>query len=129
MFFIGIFGVETKEKELNDIRNVVCKSCGSMSSYKFLKTYNQFHFFFIPIYKWGSKYYLISRCCRSTFEIPLELGKDLEDGRHVEIRDEDLISIYNHSNYDTSRNTICPSCRNYIEPSHRYCPYCGIKKE
>jgi hypothetical protein len=128
MFFIGIFGVETKEKELNDIQNIVCKACGSMSSYKFIKTYNQFHFFFIPLYKWGIKYYLISRCCRSTFEIPLVIGREIEEGRNVEIHEEDLINI---NTYNGSNSMLCPSCKNYIEPHYKYCPHCGtnMKKD
>lgn len=123
MFFVGIFGVETKEKELDDIQNIVCKSCGSMSSYKFIKTYNHFHFFFIPLYKWGIKYYLISRCCKNTFEIPLDLGKQIEEGRNVEVRDEDLTNI---TVYSSSQDTLCPSCKTYVEPHYRYCPHCGV---
>jgi hypothetical protein len=124
MFFIGVFGVETREKELNDIQNIVCKSCGSMSSYKFIKTYNHFHFFFIPIYKWKVRYYLISRCCSNIFEIPYELGREIEEGRNGEIHDEDLTNIVLCSD---SENAICPSCRNCIESRYVYCPYCGMK--
>lgn len=122
LFFIGIFGMETKEKEIRDIQNVICKACGQMTSYRLVKTYNYFHIFFIPLFKWGKKYYLISRCCNSMFEIPVELGEALEGGRDVPVRDEDLTPI--HHGYSL---IICPSCRRHVDPEYSYCPYCGTR--
>jgi hypothetical protein len=124
VFFVGIFGVETKEKVIRDVQNLVCKSCGSMTSYKLIKTYSFFHFFFIPLFKWGEKYYLFSRCCNKAFEISKEIGKDLESGREIVLRDEDLQLIYRNQSYV---NAQCPSCNSPLENNYSFCPHCGRK--
>jgi hypothetical protein len=126
LFFFGIFGVDTKEYEIRDIQNVICKSCGSMTSYRLIKTYSRFHFFFIPLFKWSEKYYLISRCCNSVFEIPVELGKEFEGGSNVSINDNDLSPVYNDYIYGYGGVT-CPSCHAVLEHNFSYCPYCGTK--
>ncbi|MBE6056616.1 zinc ribbon domain-containing protein, partial [Clostridium sp.] len=72
MFFFGIFGINTKQEEIEDFENLVCKKCGILSRYTVIKTYNVFHFFFIPLIKWGEKYYLKSRCCNTIYAISKE---------------------------------------------------------
>ena len=49
MFFIGVFGIEDKEKEIKIIRNFQCKNCSISNGGKINKTFTYFHFFFIPI--------------------------------------------------------------------------------
>jgi RNA polymerase subunit RPABC4/transcription elongation factor Spt4 len=122
LFFIGVFGIESKEKEIREIQNKVCKSCGKLTSYRLVKTYNYFHFFFIPTFRWSTRYYLIARCCRAVFEIPPELGRELEGGRDVPIRDEDLTRVG-----QSYGSTSCPSCGNPVEPGFAFCPHCGTK--
>ncbi|SKA91246.1 zinc-ribbon family protein [Caloramator quimbayensis] len=122
MFFIGIFGIETKQEEIKDIQNVICKACGAMTSFRLIKTYNVFHFFFIPIIKWSKKYYIISRCCNRPFEIPIEKGEEIERGRDIPLNDEDLRPLYNNYDYN-----ICPNCKNEVDNNFIYCPYCGNK--
>lgn len=124
MFFIGIFGVENKEKEIKDINNVTCKNCGRMTVYKLVKSYNEFHFFFIPIIKWNTKYYVIARCCNSVYEIPAEKGRKIEDGISVPIYDGDMIPIYV---YDNSKESHCPFCRKEVDKTFQFCPHCGGK--
>lgn len=124
MFFIGIFGVEMKEKEIKDIQNKICKICGSMTALRLFKTYSYFHIFFIPLFKWNIKYYVISRCCNTMFEIPEEIGKALEGGRDIPLSDEDMRPVYpdGRDNY-----VICPECRRPIDNNFSYCPYCGAR--
>jgi ssDNA-binding Zn-finger/Zn-ribbon topoisomerase 1 len=122
LFFIGVFGIENKEKEIREIQNRVCKSCGKLTSYTLVKTYNYFHIFFIPTFKWSTRYYLIARCCGAVFEIPLGLGRKLEAGEDMPIKDEDLTGI--NQGYGAS---TCPSCRSQVEHKFLYCPYCGTK--
>ncbi|SEF39839.1 zinc-ribbon family protein [Caloramator fervidus] len=122
MFFIGIFGIEPKEEEVKDINNIICKKCGRISSYKLIKQYNVFHFFFIPIYKWNKKYYLISRCCETIFEISTEYGQRLEKEDDIVINDYELHEIT--FNYWYKK---CPNCLREVDVSYNYCPYCGEK--
>lgn len=126
MFFIGIFGIDERKKEISTIQNVFCKACGSMTSYKLFKVNKVFHFFFIPIINWDKRYYLISRCCNSIFNIPNQLGTALENNEDTNINDEDLhqINSYVHSN-----EHICSNCNNVVQSDYKYCPYCGEKME
>lgn len=121
MFFI--FGIDTKEEYLNfsDLR--VCKVCGSYGRYEAFVRYQAFSLFFIPIFKWGRRYFLRSTCCSSVFEIDQSLGRNLEAGRISEISDSDLHLVA--SSY--RRTKTCPSCSYQADPSFDYCPRCGEK--
>ncbi|MDO6355858.1 zinc ribbon domain-containing protein [Caloramator sp. CAR-1] len=123
MFFIGIFGIETKQYEVKEVSNVICKKCGRMSSYKLIKQYNMFHFFFIPIFKWNIRYFLISRCCESIFEISMDYGKELERQKEPIINDNELTEL----NFDYGYLKKCPYCLAEIDTNYKYCPYCGHK--
>lgn len=122
MFFVGIFGVNSKEEHLKDIGSVVCKSCGKLTTYKLYKTYSYFHIFFIKLFKFNEEYFVVSRCCNKIYQVSKEIGFKLETGEINEINDSDLIEINNPYS-----NQMCPNCNNYINPNFSYCPYCGSK--
>ncbi|MPW24289.1 zinc-ribbon domain-containing protein [Alkalibaculum sp. M08DMB] len=124
MFFIGIFGVEVKSKEIMDINNITCHKCMRLGVYKLVKEYSYFHFFFIPLFKWGVKYYLISRCCNTIFEISNDKGNKLETGVETVIEDKEL--SYNINN-NCSPMHHCFECGNPIETPFHFCPNCGKK--
>ncbi|EYE89570.1 hypothetical protein Q428_02015 [Fervidicella metallireducens AeB] len=124
MFFIGIFGIENKEKEIKDIKNVLCNNCGSLTSYKLIKTYTFFHIFFIPLFKWNKKYFLISRCCNNIWEIPLDIGGKLEGEGNVTM---DFNQFENITKADDNYKSICPVCGSNIHNNYVYCPFCGSK--
>jgi hypothetical protein len=46
MFFIGIFGVETKSKEIKDINNITCKQCGRFGVYMLVKKYSEIFYMY-----------------------------------------------------------------------------------
>lgn len=128
MFFIGIFGVENKQKEIKFINNVPCKNCDKGLGGKLIKTFDFFHFFFIPIFKWNEVYYVICNKCKSIYEIPLDKGKKIERGEDIEITYWDLKSIeteYNNSTYSIGKR--CIHCGRTVENNFEYCPYCGEK--
>ena len=50
MFFIGIFGIEHREKIIKEINNLTCKRCLQNVTGKLVKQYDYFHFFFISIF-------------------------------------------------------------------------------
>lgn len=129
MFFFGIFGVESKEKEIGIIQNIICKSCGSMSSYRLIKIYSYFHFFFIPLFRWGETYYIEARCCGALFKVDREKGRQLENGRDIPLTDEDLTEVDkgDHYNNGYSSGETCPVCGRRVDSSYKYCPYCGNK--
>lgn len=125
MFFIGIFGIESRSKEIREIQNIICKNCKAMSVYKLVKNYSYFQFFFIPIFKWNIRYYLISRCCSTVFEIPKEIGEALEEGKNIQINDLDLKEVQSGNTYNEKK--VCPHCGRQIDEEFPYCPYCGKK--
>lgn len=121
MFFIGIFGIQTKEKEITAIQNTICPSCEALGSYQIIKTYDYFHIFFIPIFKWNIKYYIRTSCCRKAFMIDSQLGKEIEEGKIVDLRNEDLSGF----NMITEKGK-CLYCGAFVDDDrYAYCPYCG----
>jgi NADH pyrophosphatase NudC (nudix superfamily) len=90
-----------------------------------IKTYNVFHFFFIPLIKWGEKYYLKSRCCNTIYAI----SKENLDRVKVErsFNNIHLEEIYTESSSDNNDTMICSNCGRAINCSFKYCPHCGEK--
>ncbi|MBS6501372.1 zinc-ribbon domain-containing protein [Clostridium tertium] len=125
MFFIGIFGIENKEKEVKIINNLTCKSCNRLSMARIIKHYEFFHFFFIPIFKWNEKYYVECGSCKKIFSISKEKGKMIERGENIDITYWDLHEINNNYAYDYNINSVCKSCGKVVDSEYKYCPYCG----
>ena len=105
MFFIGVFGIDNKEKEIKILNNFCCKNCNESSEAKLIKTYSFFHFFFLPLFKWNEKYYVICNGCNSIFNIDKEKGKAIERGEKLEISYWDLKEVNN--SYENSFSYNC----------------------
>ena len=100
MFFIGIFGIDNKFKEIKVLNSFSCKNCNISNGASLVKYYTFFHFFFIPIFKWNEEYYVICNGCNSSFSIPKEKGKAIERGEDIEISYWDLKEVNNsYENY------------------------------
>ncbi len=129
MFFIGIFGIESGQKEIKILNNIPCKTCNVNTTGQLIKTFSLFQFFFIPIFKWNERYYIKCNRCSTIYEIPKEKGKKIENGENIDITYWDLNEIDNgySDNYYNSPKNICPSCGKPIEGDYKYCPYCGTK--
>lgn len=125
MFFIGIFGIENKEKEIKVINNITCKSCNRLSMARVIKHYEFFHFFFIPIFKWNEKYYVECGSCKKIFSISKEKGKMIERGENIDITYWDLHEVNNAYGYDYNISNVCKSCGKIVDSEYKYCPYCG----
>lgn len=126
MFFVGIFGVQDKQKEIKTINNLSCKNCDGISSLTLFKVYSYFHIFFIPLFRWNERYYLVCNRCNTLYEIPLEKGVRVEQGEENVITYWDLKPLEKYNNYVTYR---CENCHREVEPHFEYCPYCGKKRE
>ena len=122
MFFIGVFGIEHREKIIKEINNLTCKKCLQNVTGKLIKEYDYFHFFFIPIFKWHEEYYLLCENCNRVFKVAEEKGKSIENGNDINIDYWDLKeegNIYG--------DNICQNCGRKVDPQYSYCPYCGNK--
>lgn len=128
MFFIGIFGIENKDKEIKNLDNISCKRCNKTSSGRLIKNFDFFHFFFIPLFKWNEKYYVVCNECKSLYIIPRDKGKAIEHGEKIEVTYWDLQEInaqyYEHNYYNENR---CINCGGKLDDNFKYCPHCGVK--
>ncbi|WP_367665816.1 zinc ribbon domain-containing protein [Clostridium sp.] len=120
VFFIGIFGVEQKEKLVKEFKECVCRHC-TTSSISLIKTYSYFHIFFIPIRSWGEKYYGYCANCNILYEVTNDKGKAIEEGEIEELTYWDLIDVEKQN----MGNNLCSNCKGVLESKYTYCPYCG----
>jgi len=81
-----------------------------------MEEYTYFHFFFIPIFKWGRRYYVEARCCGRVFEVPKDYVEEILRNDTVDV--ERLREI--HMPYK-----VCRNCNNYVDSNYKYCPHCG----
>lgn len=121
MFFIGIFGIETKNVELKRLAPTMCKHCRGVEAFNLFKHYHQFHFFFIPLFKWKVEYYIVCEACQLIATIPTEKGQALELGEPVELTLWDQEIVYKPSQIKRR----CHQCQEIIDPTYQYCPHCG----
>lgn len=119
MFFIA--GTATKEKKLDFTQSIVCEICGSYGRYEVFMTYSYFSLFFIPIFKWNKKYYVLTSCCNTTYLLDKDIGQDIERAANITINESYLQAINIH------RKKVCSNCKSHIEDSFEYCPKCGVK--
>ena len=125
MFFIGIFGIEQKEKEIKKFGSVVCPDCGRLTNAVLFVSYTYFHTFFIPTFRWNKKYFLKLRCCGSVYEAPEEYARLLKDADTIDM--SRLRKV--HSGFGgNDMFTVCPACGRTFDKSFSYCPYCGAKR-
>jgi len=120
MIFIGIFGIQDKQRVIREYSNVVCK-CGRLSRGELIEHYTYFHLFFIPIFKWNKRYYMRFRCCNRIFRIPSDYVEEIKDSSDVDVNRLEEIRVY-----DDVENR-CPNCNGVLQRSFAYCPYCGHK--
>ncbi|MDI3481892.1 MAG: hypothetical protein PWQ97_1547 [Tepidanaerobacteraceae bacterium] len=118
MFFIGIFGIQNKERLIKQFDNIICPACGRLSRAELMEYYTYFHFFFIPLFKWNRKYFLRLRCCGSLFEVEEEYTKEIIQGGEIDF--DKLKKVGSAGGY-------CPNCGNFVNPGYNFCPYCGTK--
>jgi hypothetical protein len=120
MFFI--FGISNGEKKLNFLQTIVCSDCGQFGRLELYMTYMYFSLFFIPIFKWGRRYYVKSSCCHTVYELDRELGRRLHRGETVNLTEEELHAA--GRSYQ-AKCGCCPSCGYTTAADFDYCPKCG----
>lgn len=122
MFFVGIFGIQDRQKVVREIANLVCENCGRYSRGKLIYEYTYFHLFFIPLFRWNKRYFLQMQCCGAIYHMDAEYGKQLENGAELDFR---KMSKASGEYGDT---WICPQCGARLQRDFRFCPYCGYRK-
>ena len=128
MFFIGIFGIEEKEKELKTFAQVICPLCGRLTQAVLLQQYTCFHIFFIPTFRWNKRYYVKLRCCGAVYEADAAYAEDLKTASDIDFSRLKLVSsgFGRFSDFET-RDAVCPSCGRNYDDSFAFCPHCGAR--
>ena len=119
MFFIGIFGSDSKVVPVGQISGVVCPVCGKTVSMSVCRSYSYIHFFFIPVIKYHSVYIATCPQCASVFELSAETGKQIQHGGLAEARPGDLKLL--RSNLVPR----CPACGAAQSEDSLFCNKCG----
>ncbi len=96
-----------------------CSGGGAMAAVTY--TFQQFTLFFIPLFRFGKRYFVTCPNCGTVYELPKDEGRRIEKGPAAEINPERMYVVQG-----ASRKT-CPSCRYAVDPNSRYCPNCGAR--
>ncbi|HOK48776.1 MAG TPA: zinc ribbon domain-containing protein [Sedimentibacter sp.] len=123
MFFIA--GINRKREQLDYYEPIMCSACTKYGRFEAYVEYSVLSLFFIPIFRFGKKYYARTTCCNSLYLITnKEKGLMMErgQGHNVFLKDEDLMLIQKGFSGRT-----CPNCYNQVSQEHNYCPNCGTK--
>ncbi len=126
MFFIGIFGIEDKEKLIREFNNVVCPVCGRLSPASFFERFSFFHVFFIPTFRWNKHYFVKLRCCGAVYEADAAYAEQLKADGEIDFGRMKLITSGFGGFED--RFVRCSRCGAEYDTSFAYCPHCGAKK-
>lgn len=122
MFFI--MGISQGQKQLDFDQLIVCGHCGKYGHLKVFMVYSYLSLFFIPVFKWGRRYYVQAGCCGAAVELDAETGKKIADGELTRLP-EDIIPADDHGVLNGSREKRCPSCGFVTEEDYSFCPKCG----
>ena len=96
-----MMGITDGRKDLDFSQQMICNVCGRYGRYQVFMTYTVLSLFFIPCFKWNKHYYVTTSCCGSMYELDSEIGKEIERGSSVEIR-----NIYGESIRDVIHTVI-----------------------
>lgn len=118
MFFFGIMGIGSGAKPAGEVM-AVCPLCGSQARMNVARSYSYFHFFFIPLFKFGVQYFATCPGCASVFAIDKALGEEILRGNISAVNAADLQLMKNN------RDGLCPACGHRNPAGSTYCNRCG----
>lgn len=129
MFFIGIFGIDSKQKQLREFGSVTCGHCGRLSRAELVQSYNYFHVFFIPTFRWNKHYYIKMRCCGAVYEADADYANILRNASDIDFSRLKKVSGGMGGFDDFSFfYDKCQNCGARIESDFAWCPHCGEKR-
>lgn len=116
-----LIGAGPHVKEISDSQMMICPSCGRFSRMTPYAKRQELRLFFIPVFKWKTRYFTVADCCGENFLLDPEIGHALTKGHPVTIDESDLTLI------NPSR-VLCEHCKKPVEAHHTYCPHCGKER-
>lgn len=129
MFFIGIFGIETKNQEIGPLTPISCPCCHQTVPMTLFKHYYVFHFFFIPLIKWKITYYVVCSNCQTIALIQKEKGEAIVQGQLSNLTYWDLEPLHTSTKTVEERSKSCLHCEEIINSDYQFCPHCGKEQK
>lgn len=120
MFFM--IGVTPDVREIPVDQVEICPECGSYGRYRVRITSNALSLFFIPVFRFGKNYQVVTTCCNTVYALDPEIGRCLERGEAIRLRPEHMQKIQNGYR---SKEKECPSCGYRTREAFEFCPHCG----
>ena len=119
MFFI--LGIDQKQQELSFDQTCICPACGRFGHLRIFVVYTCLSLFFLPVLKWGKRYYAAMGCCGATCELDPSLGHDLAAGRVTSLDPASLSFVCG------SGRRHCRRCGFETTEDFDFCPKCGTR--
>lgn len=116
MFFI--IGTNGKTVSLGAVSGS-CPRCGFHGSLSLCKTYEYFHLFFIPIFRFHVQYIATCPGCASVYLVEQAVGKAIERGERNSLSPADMTLLRGNS------SAVCPRCGAQNPPGSAFCNRCG----
>jgi hypothetical protein len=130
-----IFGIQNGEKRFPINGSFVCPSCGRRTGVTVVMTYYYFSLFFIPVFFWGYRYYVVTDCCGASARLDETTGKNVRRGRTDTFTDIDNLDFSDAfgTGYTPGASGCaerrCPHCGYKTYENFDYCPKCGSRME
>ncbi|XOQ44540.1 MAG: zinc-ribbon-15 domain-containing protein [Clostridium sp.] len=120
MFFI--IGIISGTTEIG-MRRCAYFPCCSLRENLALVTcaYQQFTLFFLPLFRFGKRYFVSCPNCGAVYEINRDEGKRIEHDPNAQINPDKMFRVAGR----TAR--FCPNCGAQVNPQSHFCPYCGTR--
>lgn len=119
MFFIGIFGTNSKVVPCGEISVDRCPVCGRPSRMHVSRCYDYFHAFFLPLFQYHIHYIATCPHCASAFALDQEVGRQAQKMGSAACGSGCLRLL--RSNLPLR----CPACGAQQPPGSRFCNQCG----
>ena len=121
MFFFLAVTSGTRELGRRRCRYLSC--CGTYGAEVSVTcVYQQFILFFIPVFRFGKRYFATCAGCGAVFEMNREEGRRVERNPSAEIDPSAMTRVAAGSD-----PRFCLRCGAPISPGDRFCPNCGGK--
>lgn len=120
MFFI--IGITSGTSTVGSRRCTGFPCCGNREvSAVVTCVFQQFTFFFLPLFRFGKRYFVSCPNCGAVYELEPEEGRRIGKNPAAEIDPGKMRRVAGQ----TAR--FCPRCGARVEPGSRFCPNCGNK--
>lgn len=118
MFFFFAITSDTREIGRRLCRYFPC--CGANGAIAAVTCVSQrLILFFIPLFRFGKRYFISCPNCGAVYEISKEEGRRLEHDPAAEVDPNQIYRMVGRTVH------YCPNCGAPVGPDSRYCPRCG----